>query len=57
MEPRKESPLVHYELLQQIGDGSFGSVHKARRIISNEIVSVSHKIICSKSTTQPILLF
>ncbi|KAG1082618.1 hypothetical protein G6F42_022511 [Rhizopus arrhizus] len=39
MEPRKESPLIHYEILKQIGDGSFGSVHKAKRISSNKIVS------------------
>ncbi|CAO3617396.1 unnamed protein product [Mucor fragilis] len=40
MEPRKESPLVHYEILQQIGDGSFGSVHKAKKITSNKIVAI-----------------
>ncbi|GAN02765.1 conserved hypothetical protein [Mucor ambiguus] len=40
MEPRKESPLIHYELLKQIGDGSFGSVHKARKIASNKIVAI-----------------
>ncbi|OAD05188.1 serine/threonine protein kinase, CMGC family, partial [Mucor lusitanicus CBS 277.49] len=29
-----------YELLNQIGDGSFGSVHKARTIASNKIVAI-----------------
>jgi serine/threonine protein kinase len=38
MATRKESPLLHYELLEQIGDGSFGSVHKAKTIATNDIV-------------------
>jgi serine/threonine protein kinase len=38
MATRKESPLLHYKLLEQIGDGSFGSVHKAKTIATNDIV-------------------
>lgn len=38
MATRKESPLLHYEILEQIGDGSFGSVHKAKTIATNDIV-------------------
>lgn len=38
MNTRKESPFNEYELLEQVGDGSFGSVHKARKNKTKEIV-------------------
>lgn len=37
---RKESPFEEYELLENIGDGSFGSVHKARNKRTNETVKI-----------------
>lgn len=35
---RKETPFNEYELLEQVGNGSFGSVHKAKSKKTNEIV-------------------
>lgn len=43
MNTRKESPFYEYELLEQVGDGSFGSVHKARKTKTNELVSDPRK--------------
>lgn len=38
MNIRKETPFTEYELLEQVGTGSFGSVHKAKRKKTSEIV-------------------
>jgi serine/threonine protein kinase len=39
---RKESPFEKYELLEQVGTGSFGSVFKAREKINKETVKCTY---------------
>lgn len=42
---RKESPFEKYELLEQVGIGSFGSVFKAKEKTTNETVKLDYNLI------------
>eukprot|EP00193_Tetraselmis_chui_P003626 CAMPEP_0177753396 /NCGR_PEP_ID=MMETSP0491_2-20121128/1440_1 /TAXON_ID=63592 /ORGANISM="Tetraselmis chuii, Strain PLY429" /LENGTH=314 /DNA_ID=CAMNT_0019268683 /DNA_START=121 /DNA_END=1065 /DNA_ORIENTATION=+ len=35
-----ENPESRYELMEQLGEGSYGSVHKARDLVTGEVVAV-----------------
>jgi serine/threonine protein kinase len=40
---RLGSPYDAYDLIEQIGDGSFGTVHKAQNKISHKLVRTEAK--------------
>jgi serine/threonine protein kinase len=46
---KKGSPFDEYDMLEQIGNGSFGSVHRAQHKIDNRVVSVGSFFSCLTS--------
>lgn len=42
------SPHEAYDFVEQIGDGSFGTVHKAQHKISHKLVNINNDIVSTR---------